>query len=287
MRVALAILLVCLCPGCLPERSEAGGDDVVFVSDVLAGEVHRIELSSGHHERWLVDDSLPSEAGAYGFAPAALASWGDALLVSNFLTGEVVALGPDGELEQVVLRPDRELPPMEEPVGLAWAGDRLAVLGNDTRNVVLLHPHDSTTAASLTEVPIRNGHALVSLGDQLVVATSPHDRATGLLQRFDRRTGERLGTFAPYGELQEATHVALGPDGWLYVTDWFAGSVWRYDPDTGAQLDLVVGGLDRPVSVAFRSTGELLVLEAERLWSPAADHVWLDGLQMGRGLLRR
>jgi DNA-binding beta-propeller fold protein YncE len=292
MRLSMPWLVAVASAACTPggpggSAGHGSQVDTLYVTDVGAQELLRVDRVTGEVEVVVSGASLPVEAGPYGVAPAALGWWGDDLLVTNFLSGEVLAVSTEGQLLEVVFRPTRELPPLEEPVGLVWSGARLAVLGNDTRNVVLFEPHDATTASSLTEVPIRNGHGLVLVGDELVVGTSPHERDVGLLQRFDRRTGERLGTFAPWPELQEATHVALGPEGDLYVTDWFADRVLRYDAVTGEQLSVAVDDLDRPVAVAWAGD-ELLVLQAESLLAVSPDgerQVVVDGLVMGRAVL--
>lgn len=260
-----------------------------YVADVEAAEVLRVDLATGTAERFLGPDDLPPEAGPHGLQPCSLAWWGDDLLVGNFRSGEVVGVAPDGGLAEVVYAPTREVPPMEEPVGLAWVGARLAVLGNDTRNVVLLDPGDATTAVQLGELPIRNGHALLPSPDgrSLWVGTSPHDASTGLVQRYDLVTGERLEAYLPWGELEAATHLAWGPEGWLWVTDAMAGEVLRVDPVTGAVVDVVASGLDTPVTALPQADGSAWVLEAERVLRVDADGVVAvhEGLAYGRALV--
>lgn len=261
----------------------------VLVADLGAREVLHVDEARGEAHAFLTADSLPVEAGPHGFEPSSLAWWGEALVVGNFRSGEVVTLDPDGRLGRVVYAPDREQPPMEEPVGLAWVGARLAVLGNDTRNVVLLDPHDATTAVELGELPIRNGHALLPDPDgrSLWVATSPHDTATGLVQRYDVATGERLEAFLPWGELEAATHLAWGPEGLLWVTDAMAGEVLRVDPATGRIAGVVASGLDTPLATEPLPDGRALVLERERLGFVEAGgyHPLHEGLAYGRALV--
>lgn len=63
------------------------------------------------------------------------------------------------------------------------------------------------------------------------------------LQRFDEVTGVRLtagetapgsvGGFAPFGP----TDIAMGPDGYIYASDGFTGSILRFDATTNAPID--------------------------------------------------
>ena len=275
--------------GCAPRGGDLLGE--IYVADVAAGEVRRFDAATGA-DRGVVfaDGDLPAAAGPDGVEPAGLAWWDGALVVTNYRSGEVFAVDPDdGALIEVLYAPDRGQPPLEEPVALAWIAGALAVLGNDTRNVLLLAPGTDRQAEPLSPDPIRSGHDLARVGDELVVATSPSERDLGLLQRFCPQTGERLGHFAPYGEIEDATGITTGPDGLLYVTDWWRGEVVRYDPATGRRIDRIARDLDRPVATAFAPDGALLVLQRHSLLKIAADRteVIADDLVMGRGIAIR
>jgi streptogramin lyase len=63
------------------------------------------------------------------------------------------------------------------------------------------------------------------------------------------------------GGLAGATGISLGPDGLLYVSSSGSHQVLRYDPDSGAHVDVFVDDprLRMPFSVVFGPTGDLFV----------------------------
>jgi len=61
-----------------------------------------------------------------------------------------------------------------------------------------------------------------------------------------------LGTAAP-------SQLAFGPDGNLYVSEYFGSSVRVYNPTTGVQLPDAVTGLNSAGGIAFAANGDLLV----------------------------
>lgn len=80
---------------------------------------------------------------------------------------------------------------------------------------------------------------------------------------FDGESGAFRGpAFAPgAGGLQNATGIAFGPDGALYVGSSGNGRILRYDGATGAFIDVFASGapLERPYSLIFGPGGDLFV----------------------------
>lgn len=156
---------------------------------------------------------------------------------------------------------------LEEPMDLVFRGDELLVLGNDTRNVVVL---DATgTAVRDFGFPQMSGATDLTLGpdqDTLYVATISHPELGTGVQAWDVASGQLVHHFGDYTDLAMASTLALRDDGTLYVADWERGQVVRFDPRTGARLQVVVeaasGLLSAPVSLDFGPDGALYVLDA-------------------------
>jgi streptogramin lyase len=80
--------------------------------------------------------------------------------------------------------------------------------------------------------------------------------------KFDASKGDFLKTFVQMGQA-EATDIAWGPDGDLFLTDVVNAAVLRYDGNTGAYEGQFVkpgaGGLASPQSLVFGPSGNLYV----------------------------
>ena len=274
-------------------QASAPPDDFrLLISDVEAGTLSVFEPDGGL-QALLGPEGLPADLVSEGFRPAGMALVEGRLLLTDTQSGRVLAVDPqDGRFLGLVFDPGAGAD-LEEPCALAATGDRLAVLGNDTRNVLLLSEDGAVAELGGDSPPeIRGGHGLASLPDgRLVVATSPNFPDEGLLQVWDPQSGERLETWLPPGELLDATGVSLGPDGLLYVVDWTGAQVLRVDPADGHLVDRVLGpeDLEDPVASAFDPQGRLWVLERRGLvrWSPltGAERVLDDAFAFGRGLV--
>jgi hypothetical protein len=94
----------------------------------------------------------------------------------------------------------------------------------------------------------------------------------GLVLKRSGQTGADLGTFTRGGGAggvtdplinANATGLAFGPDGNLYVSCYPGNKVLRYNGVTGAFIDTFVtvglGGLDRPIGLAFGPNNDLFV----------------------------
>lgn len=259
----LALLL-----GCAPQTPTT-----VWVTDAAEGALHRVDLTSGATSTVWMEGS-----------PTALAPFLDHLALTDAANHRVLRVDHQtGAVQGVFHEPTAALH-LEEPADLVPMRGGLAVLGNDSRNVVLF---DERETEALPSPPLRNAHALVCHGDELWVGTEPALRDLGLVLRLDAATGEQLGSFAPLGEIDSAMDLQLGPDGLLYVSDWYGNRVVRYDPDDFSRVDELDLVLERPVGTAFTPDGDLLVLEATRLSLVRQGEleVLLDGLTAARDVL--
>ncbi|HEU0034312.1 MAG TPA: hypothetical protein VFQ53_27000 [Kofleriaceae bacterium] len=149
---------------------------------------------------------------------------------------------------------------LEEPVEIAFRGDTLLALGNDTANTVVLAPGQQP--ASFGAPTMRAAHDFDLFGDRLYVATDTHPELGTAVQvwNLDTRTLER--SFAPPAEVQQGTTIVIDGDGIAYVGDWLLGRITRYDALTGESLGVLVDGLERVIDVELAPDGTLAVLDA-------------------------
>jgi hypothetical protein len=256
IRVELALLIA----GC---EAPASLEGLVGVADLGGGRVATFDRVTGVEVGdAIAATSLPDDVARAEFEPSGAVAWGSELVVTNFRDGVVLAFDLES---RTYARTVRRNPTsgastsarIEEPCAIDLRGDDLLVLGNDSRNLLVLGGDGSVLreiGGDDSEATLRNAHGFALDGSgRLFVGTSPVERDLGLVQVWDLSTGERVGHFAPYGEVEEATAVVLGPDGLLWVADWFGDQVVRFDPDRGERVDVVASSADgvrRPVSLA-------------------------------------
>jgi DNA-binding beta-propeller fold protein YncE len=150
---------------------------------------------------------------------------------------------------------------LEEPVELAFRGDEVLVLGNDTGNVVVL---DATGNAVREVGYMRNAHDMVLAPDQRTLFVGLEAESSARIQVWDVETGTLLREMGQPDELASGTSLALAPDGTLYACDWQREQIQRFDADTGALLDTVVASgtsLRVPVAIDFGPDGALYALD--------------------------
>jgi sugar lactone lactonase YvrE len=295
MRDLLAIFLSL--PGlaaCAPAELPLERAADLLIADVEAGRVLRLPAGAGAPEVLVDAAELSSTLAPEGLAPAGLALRGEELWVSDMHSGRILAFDMrDGQALGVVFDPGAQSD-LEEPCALAWLDGALAVLGNDTRNVLLVQDDGAVGELGGSSPPqIRDGHGLLALPDgRLLVATSASTEDVGMVQVWDAQGGERIQTWLPPGgPLLDATGLALGPEGLVYVVDWSGEQVLRMDPDTGQVVDRVLGpeSLSQPVALAFDEAGRLWILERHGLvaWAPVTgpERVLDEAFSFGRGLL--
>ena len=223
-----------------------------------------------------------------------VADWGaDAIVRFDGATGELldvfaagnelhvdrpasVRLGPDGQLYSAgfgrgdVVRYDlssgammgvfyRDTALLEEPVELAFAGDELVVLGNDTANLVVLAA-DGTLARTFGYPIMRGGHDFALADDLVYIAADSHPELGHAIQVWDLATGAFVRSFGSRDELASATGIAVH-DGIVYACDYQLDRVVRYDAATGASLG-ILATIESPISLELGPDGALYVLAA-------------------------
>jgi sugar lactone lactonase YvrE len=138
---------------------------------------------------------------------------------------------------------------MRKGIATVVSGSSIAVSGCATLLWLVSPP--ALVGQEPAEERIRPGDIVVAnLGDHSVSV-------------FDGESGAFRGpAFAPgTGGLQNATGIAFGPDGALYVGSSGNGRILRYDGATGAFIDVFASGdpLERPFSLIFGPGGDLFV----------------------------
>jgi len=95
---------------------------------------------------------------------------------------------------------------------------------------------------------------------KLYVTDRGHSADHRNILRYDGATGAFIDVFAT-GTGNSAEQIVFGPDGDLYVAEYYEDRIARFDGDTGARLaDFASGGpLAGPVGLAFGPDGRLYV----------------------------
>lgn len=263
-------LLTCLvamgCMGPTPARcedSEACGAQpevepgVLLVTDRGTQTVTRWASGSGDPlGPFVTADSGPL------YDPTSVAFRGDgAAFVVNFGRGHVLAYdGLSGSFQRVFFYDSFML---EEPVAIRFRNDHMFVLGNDTRNLLVLDSQGQV-ADEIGRRVIRYAHDFRFGPDGLAyIGTSWDPHRAGMVQVWDVDAGVLRGSFGTADELDEATGLAFGPDGLLYVSDVLGDRVICFDPTTGNKLHTFIGpedGLRAPYALDFGAGGDLYVL---------------------------
>lgn len=152
---------------------------------------------------------------------------------------------------------------LEEPLELAFRGDEVLVLGNDTANVVVLDAHGRPTRELGY---MRNALDMVLAPDQRTLYVGV-ETDTAAIQVWDVDTGTLVRELGRPDEIASGTSLALARDGSLYACDWQREQIVRFDPDTGALLDTIVspGGLRVPVAIDVGPDGALYALDEDGL----------------------
>lgn len=258
----LWLLLACTPSNFVPDEAQGSPRELV-VAHLEGGEVLRFDAGGEALEPLLGLDAVRDIEAHTGraFAPSAVVPLDDGgAWVSDFVTGKVVHVSPTGAFEGIARDQGAGVGRLEEPCVMVRQGDRVAVLGNDSGNVVFV---DTTDEAALgVPVPLRSAHGLEWVGNEAWVGRSATEPHAGQVQRYDLSTGEWVGELASYPEVEEATAVRLDGDR-LLVADFFRDRVTAWDPWTGAWRGEVVAGLDGPIDVEVDDAGVLWVLDRE------------------------
>lgn len=189
------------------------------------------------------------------------ATCGESAVVSNFVTGSVVAFKPWPTTPRTV-----EPPGLAAPHGLTASGEDLLV--SDGVSIRRLHAGsiDLLVATTIDAIPPPFAVAVAPPG--VAWTTVP---SFGEVHRIDlaARTGEKV-----VGGLDWPTSVVASPHGGVYVVDTGAGRILEIDTDGNSRV--LASGLVEPLGLAVRG-GQILTTEPEggrllgfREGSPAA-----------------
>ncbi len=286
----LLLLLACAPDAPALDGMPPGAPAELLIAHLESGEVLRFGADGTPLDPVVSGDAVMAIEAHTGraFAPSAVVPLNDGgAWISDFVTGAVVEVDADGAFVGVVREAGSGDGRLQEPCAMVRRGSRVAVLGNDSGNVVFLD--ESNTEAVLgVPVPLRRPHGLELLGDEAWIGRSATEPGAGQVQRFDLVTGERLGEFASWPVVEEATAVRL--DGArLLVADFFRGRITAWDPWSGAFHAEVAVGLDGPIDVEVASDGALWVLDRGGVLriepSGEAERV-LSGTDLGPGWTR-
>jgi hypothetical protein len=272
----------------------SGGTSVMGVGTIQnansAVSISDASATEGNATIRYFDDFVPAQPVLGGgkwfaFAPA---SEGGNLYVASRFTNQVLEYdGKTGAYLGVVV-PAGADPSGTDPLHAPWAltfgqDGNLYVAGTLSNNVLR---YNMTTSAidefipSSSGVYYPKGLAFDSSGDLLVGCGDAGPSDTSPLRdevlRFQGPNGASPGAalpapgptgavFVPSGSggLEQASGLAFGPNGNLYVSSYRTSSVLEYDGTTGASLGTFIaagsGGLSGPHFLSFRPNGFLYV----------------------------
>lgn len=289
MKNRLIALLYPVCVGLLNFTTEetahgqgAGGGSYLLVSDWTRDTVLRYDGASGD----FVDTFVPKHSGGMNQAYGILFGPHDGELYVS--TGE---LGGPGQLKAVLrydgstgefidnfaqggeLRSPRGI--IFGPDGNLYVAERIYI-GRDWSWEGRVVRYDGTTGTYMGDfVPLASGG--LSIPTALVFGPASHNPnrldlfvvslGTESVKRYDGTTGAYLGDFVGSGSggLQGPVTMTFGPDGNLYVADFYSSdlAVKRFQgpggPSPGAFIDTFIpagsGGLQIPSGVIFGPDG--------------------------------
>jgi sugar lactone lactonase YvrE len=247
-RCSIVVLL-----GCAEAASPIPSE--IFVTDYRANAIVRYDGATGD-----LIDVFAAGAEQRVDRPASVQLGPDGFVYSaGFGRGDIVRYDLSGAMLDVFYWDTRLL---EEPMELAFHGSELYVLGNDTKNMVVI-AEDGRAMREFGFPTMRGAQDFVIDGDRMFVATELNPTLGSAVQVWDRVSGTLVRHFGTYDELAFATGVVLH-EGVLYVSDFERGRVMRFDPETGAS-SVLIEGLELPVELAVAPDGALHVLDANGL----------------------
>jgi len=179
-----------------------------------------------------------------------------ALYVANFGDSTVIRL--EGDTAETFYSDSAWL---EEPIDVLFRDRALYVLGNDTKNVVVLDEH-GVLVKELRNEAMRDLHDFALGPDgRLYVAAGSHPTLHCAVQVWDAGDGALVDCFGTPDEIGFATALAFGPNAELWVADAGRPSVVRFSGDT-AEERIGDGVLVEPLGLALGPDGRLYVADA-------------------------
>lgn len=141
------------------------------------------------------------------------------------------------------------------PTSMALSPDGHLYVSSRFEGTVYRIGEDGSATPVVTDAGVACGLAFAADGTLFI-----GDRSGTILRAHDDGRVTAVATLPPS---IAAFHLAMGPDGWLYVTAPTLGSVdhvYRVHPD--GRVEVVFTGMGRPQGLAFDGTGQLFVVDA-------------------------
>ena len=220
-------------------------DDRLFITNMARNAVYEIDTTSGA-ARAIVEGTLSMPGGL------AISSDGGTLFLADTFAYRTIDTS-NGEVTDVRLMHGQSLDELDYPISVS----------TDGRHVLLTSWSSGTVqrveAATGESVEMLHGFqapvAAVELEDgRLLVA----EAATSRLVEVAADAGRTRSTW--FEGLALPAHLALGIDGALYCSEAAAGSISRFDLETGERT-VVADGLEMPEGFAQLADGSWLVAE--------------------------
>ena len=177
------------------------------------------------------------------------------LLISNFGNGaDVLEYTPGGTLVR-----NLDSNRIEETTAVRERDGHIYALSNDTRRVGVF---DSVTGNFLYDFAQDQGFAINFPADMEFGPNNSGDLFISIegfanrIQVWNPLNGTYLRSFG--SEIQFAEGITFGPDNLLYVSDFGANNIKRFDPATGEYLGIFTT-VDGPADLGFGPDGKLYV----------------------------
>jgi streptogramin lyase len=149
---------------------------------------------------------------------------------------------------------------LENPTKMTFGPDGMLYVSQWGRKHSAVARFDALTGAFVdeaTSVPLQEGMAHTWDGEGRVYVASYGSKD---VKRFDQE-GHLIDVFVTSEHLASAVNLWFGEDGDLFVVDWEAGSVLRYDGSTGEYVGVFISGMTRSEGVALGPDGAIYVCD--------------------------
>jgi hypothetical protein len=186
------------------------------------------------------------------------------LLVSDYVTNEVLQYGLDGTFQKQLIGPQNPLSKSDllSPSAMALGnGNDLFVASKDTGEVLRYNRQTGeflNVFASGIYAP--GGLLFDSAHNTLFVSEYGTYSDGNLIDRFDGSTRASLGSFSGGAAASGLSGMAMGSDGLLYASSFYNGNILRFNPTTGDSAIFANGsavGLGGTNALVFDKTGNL------------------------------